>query len=160
MHYLLVERRANPTLPATRVPSEGAEAALPPTAHRTAYDLCPGRATRAVFRRLMAEQPTWWPWDDMASGARVPSALTSEMEEAQASKSRTRRAAMRDKLREREAKTGAPAVAEPPEAPPPQPPRAARNVPLDAGLSDEMRRRIEREKRARAAEARIAAMRR
>lgn len=160
VHYLLVERRANPTLPATRVPSEGAEAALPPTAHRTAYDLCPGRATRAVFRRLMAEQPTWWPWDDMASGARVPSALTSEMEEAQASKSRTRRAAMRDKLREREAKTGAPAVAEPPEAPPPQPPRAARNVPLDAGLSDEMRRRIEREKRARAAEARIAAMRR
>lgn len=152
VHFLLVEERADPTLPVA--------AALPN--HRTAYDLCPSKSTRAVFRRLMAEQPTWYRWDEMGQGgARVPSALTAEMEEAQSSKTRNRRAAMRDKMRERDAK----AEVKPAETPPAPAPastlshlwqRLGGSAPAeDASLSDDMRRRIEREKRARAAEARM-----
>ena len=152
VHFLLVEERADPTLPVA--------AALPH--HRTAYDLCTSKSTRAVFRRLMAEQPTWCRWDEMGpGGARVPSALTAEMEEAQSSKTRHRRAAMRDKMREREAK----AEVKPADTPPAPAPvstlghlwqRLGGSAPAeDASLSDDMRRRIEREKRARAAEARM-----
>ena len=152
VHFLLVEERADPTLPVA--------AALPH--HRTAYDLCPSKSTRAVFRRLMAEQPTWCRWDEMGQGgARVPSALTAEMEEAQSSKTRHRRAAMRDKMREREAR----AEVKPADTPPAPAPvstlghlwqRLGGSAPAeDASLSDDMRRRIEREKRARAAEARM-----
>ena len=152
VHFLLVEERADPTLPVA--------AALPH--HRTAYDLCPSKSTRAVFRRLMAEQPTWCRWDEMGQGgARVPSALTAEMEEAQSSKTRHRRAAMRDKMRERDAR----AEVKPADTPPAPAPvstlghlwqRLGGSAPAeDASLSDDMRRRIEREKRARAAEARM-----
>ncbi|WFD25684.1 hypothetical protein MNAN1_000648 [Malassezia nana] len=164
VHYLLVERRADPTLPLAR--DDGA--------HRTAYDLCNTKSTRAVFRRLMAEQPDWYRWDEMGpGGARVPSALTAEMEEAQASKARSRRAVLREKLKERDAKAeaeaaaraaseqAAAAAAPPPVATPPPASRgpqrlggAPRAMP-DASLSEEMQRRIEREKRARAAEARM-----
>lgn len=161
LHYLLVERRANPTLPLGR--DDGA--------HRTAYDLCGSKSARAVFRRLMAEQPDWYRWDEMGpGGARVPSALTADMEEAQASKARSRRAAMREKMRERDAKveadTAAKEAAAKAAAPAPAPAAAApKSGPQrlggssgsapDASLSEEMQRRIEREKRARAAEARM-----
>lgn len=166
LHYLLVERRADPTIP---VKTDGP--------HRTAYDLCTSKAGKAVFRRLMAEQPDWWNWGGMsAGGARVPSGLTAEMEQAQSSKTRTRRAAMRERLREREKDAGD-ADAEPEPAPEPAPTPApapassTRRGPQTlggttpgssmletAGLSDEMRMRIEREKRARAAEARMQAL--
>ena len=119
----------------------------------------------------MADQPEWWDWAGMGpGGARVPSALTSEMEEAQASKARNRRAALRERAREREAKAAAkPApepVPEPAPAPAPKPTRGPQKlggggpVGADAGLSDEMRMRVEREKRARAAEARMQALKR
>lgn len=102
----------------------------------------------------------------------MPSALTAEMQEAQSSKARTRRAAMREKMRERESKAEKQeALAEAPAPEPAAPARtstlghlwqrlggssASPSVPMDdASLSDEMRRRIEREKRARAAEARM-----
>lgn len=166
VQYLL-ERRADPTRPVPPVD----EGEVP---YRTAYDLCASKATRAVFRRAMAEHPDWCAWDSMGpGGARVPSALTSEMEEAQASKARTRRNAMREKMRERE-KADAPGeapVPEPVEAPPaaaPAPAPASRatgpqrlgggGAAPDATLSDAMRARIEREKRARAAEARMQAL--
>lgn len=166
VHYLLVERRADPTLPLAR--DDGA--------HRTAYDLCNTKSTRAVFRRLMAEQPDWYRWDEMGpGGARVPSALTAEMEEAQATKARSRRAVLREKLKERDAKAeaeaaaraaseqaaaAAAAAAAPVAAPPaasrgPQRLGGAPRAMPDASLSEEMQRRIEREKRARAAEARM-----
>lgn len=166
VHYLLVEQRADPTLPV-----------LGSTTHRTAYDLCPSKATRAVFRRLMAEQPTWWAWDEMGpGGARVPSALTAEMADAQASKARNRRTAMREKIREREAKqqaaeADAKAKAEKEAEAKKEAEASAKSSTLghlwqrlggrttapsdDSSLSDDMRRRIEREKRARAAEARM-----
>ncbi|WFD21955.1 hypothetical protein MEQU1_000615 [Malassezia equina] len=163
LHYLLVERRADPTLPLSR--EDGA--------HRTAYDVCGSKSARAVFRRLMAEQPDWYCWDEMGpGGARVPSALTADMEEAQASKARSRRAAMREKMRERDAKleaeTAGKQAATPAPAPTP-PPATTATAPTrgpqrlggasgpgpDATLSEEMQRRIEREKRARAAEARM-----
>lgn len=163
VQYLLTERHADPTLPVLK--DEGS------TAHRTAYDLCNAKATRAVFRRVMAEQPTWWKWDEMGpGGARVPSALTADMEEAQASKARSRRAAMREKLRERDAKleekAQAEAAAAAAAATSASTPASTTHGPRrlgdqgmatmsEAGLSDEMRRRIEREKRARAAEARM-----
>lgn len=176
VQYLL-ERGADPTLPVPPVDAS-ATGEMP---FRTAYDLCPSKAARAVFRRMMAEHPDWYAWDTMGpGGARVPSALTSEMEEAQASKARTRRNAMREKMREREkaeaeAKArAAPAVeAAPAEAAPATPaPAAARAASTPAGaqrlggagaapdatLSDAMRARIEREKRARAAEARMQAL--
>jgi len=156
LHYLLVEHRADPTLPLSR--DDGA--------HRTAYDLCGSKSARAVFRRLMAEQPDWYRWDEMGpGGARVPSALTADMEEAQASKARSRRAAMREKMRERDAKvqadadnatTTAPAAAPAAAAPKSGPQRlGGAGAAPDASLSEEMQRRIEREKRARAAEARM-----
>lgn len=169
VQYLLVERRADPTLPVPRPPA-AEDAPAPP--HRTAFDLCSSKQARAVFRRMMAEQPEWCDWGEMGEGgARVPSALTTEMEEAQATKARTRRTALRERAREREAKAGTPRSSTP-EAADPQPPtetraaatRASQRLggggPLgaDEGLSDAMRMRIERERRARAAEARMAAL--
>ena len=176
VHYLLVEQRADPTLPVLPLRPESMSSSSSSSsafAHRTAYDLCGGKASRTVFRRVMAEQPDWYAWDEMGvGGARVPSALTAEMQEAQSSKARTRRAAMREKMRERESK--AEKQEAPAEAPAPEPAASAPtstlghlwqrlggssaspSVPMDdASLSDEMRRRIEREKRARAAEARM-----
>ncbi|WFD33851.1 hypothetical protein MCUN1_000674 [Malassezia cuniculi] len=174
IQYLLVERHADPTIP---VRADGP--------HRTAYDLCASKAGKAVFRRLMAEQPDWWDWGGMGSGgARVPSALTAEMEQAQASKTRNRRAAMRERLRERERESAAEELQsksenepsheheheQPNNNAPPQSRRAAGPQTLGgappgsslkdtAGLSDAMKARIEREKRARAAEARMQALR-
>ncbi|PKI85944.1 hypothetical protein MVES_000574 [Malassezia vespertilionis] len=157
VQYLLVERRADPTLPVPQN-DDTSKAAL-----RTAYDLCGTKASRAVFRRLMAEQPFWWDWGGMEQGgARVPSALTPAMQEAQASKTRSRRNAMREKMRERD-EAKAPSVPEPAPAPAPALPWHATQKPgasvSDAGLSEEVKMRIEREKRARAAEARIQALR-
>ncbi|WFC93543.1 hypothetical protein MBRA1_000163 [Malassezia brasiliensis] len=177
VQYLL-ERGADPTLAVPPVDGAGAMGDLP---FRTAYDLCPSKAARVVFRRMMAEHPDWYAWDTMGpGGARVPSALTSEMEEAQASKARTRRNAMREKMREREkaeaeAKARAAPAAEAaataaaPAAPALTTARTA-STPSgaqrlggagsapDATLSEAMRVRIEREKRARAAEARMQAL--
>lgn len=163
LQYLL-ERRADPTMP---VPSVDASEAP----YRTAYDLCTTKPARTVFRRMMAEHPDWCDWAGMGpGGARVPSALTSEMEEAQASKARTRRNAMRDKMRERDEKEAREQsrerAAEPaPPAPAAAPPAANGTQRVggvgsapDATLSPEMRMRIEREKRARAAEARMQAL--
>ncbi|WFD42744.1 hypothetical protein MPSI1_001393 [Malassezia psittaci] len=177
VQYFL-ERNANPTLPVSPVDTESAVATQHP--FRTAYDLCSSKTTRAVFRRMMAEHPDWYAWDTMGpGGARVPSALTSDMLEAQASKARTRRNAMRDKMREREkaeADTQNAALTTEVDHPhetrnasetsaSPQKP-AARNTQRlggagaapDASLSDDMRARIERERRARAAEARMQAL--
>ncbi|UZJ51375.1 hypothetical protein CBS101457_000695 [Exobasidium rhododendri] len=155
--------------------------------HRTAYDLCTSRDSRDVFRRLMAAQPDWckdWSGPD-AGGARVSKALTSEMEEAREreEKVRDKRQAVKDKARlrqEEEEKKRAheidvaamkhSAATKPPPPPPSSTsknrlggnntaPRALQNKrDQAAGLSPEVQSRIEREKRARAAEARVKAM--
>ncbi|WFD29200.1 hypothetical protein MSPP1_000206 [Malassezia sp. CBS 17886] len=180
LHYLLVERRADPTVTVPALARTDV-----PLPHRTAYDLCASKASRAVFRRLMAEQPGWYRWDEMGlGGARVPSALTSEMEDAQANKARTRRTALREKARAREATSGAKGGGsegdggqgeggeeggqkgsrcgdEPHTAHSVSASRTAQRLggggvrDADVGLSEDMRMRIERERRARAAEARM-----
>ncbi|PWN45011.1 hypothetical protein IE81DRAFT_320608 [Ceraceosorus guamensis] len=177
LKYLLIERRADPTIAVQPVPILDAQGK--PTGkqsddlpHRTAVDLCTNRDARDVFRSLMATHPDWYDWGSMEKGgARVPSALTEETK----AKQTDRRALLREKAKAREAQAieeaaaahqipvSAPAEVKDKEshksrnrlggAPP-----AALQAKLDdtAGLTPEMRAKIEREKRARAAEARFA----
>ncbi|KAE8248685.1 hypothetical protein A4X13_0g5514 [Tilletia indica] len=190
VQYLLIERRADPTAPilplyrrtSTTTASNNAENTTVP--HRTAYDLSHSRPVRDVFRRLMAEQPEWCDWASMgAGGARVPSALTGEMEEKRDGKVKERRNLMREKARARELAAAAKGPSEssstpppPPAAPAPKPSSSVSNrlgggtggtnapsalrqaVDQSAGVTPEVRARIEREKRARAAEARMKAL--
>lgn len=149
---------------------------------RTAYELAPSKPTRNIFRRATAAHPDWWDW---LGAARVPSALTEEMEQAQGEKGKDRKARLKEKVKERErekAKERAEqdAVAAAQEAAEQQrlaalsngaakhdangPRRLGggaapiirdRNRAEAAGLTDEQRQRLERERRARAAEARM-----
>ncbi|ETS65345.1 hypothetical protein PaG_00077 [Moesziomyces aphidis] len=188
--FLLEDQRADPTMAPERLgelrgrfaadgstPAAGGEE----MAHRAAYDLCSTKEVRNVFRRMMAEHADWHDWAGMGSGgARVPSALTDEMQEHQTAKQKDRRAAMREKARERASKAAdkAAAAPEPPaeevfaETPPATShqttnrlggkgaaPRALlQQRDEQQGLTPEMRARIEREKRARAAEERMKAL--
>ena len=108
---LLVGRRLNPThvtstsTPSTEVSQDvdaDAQAPIhdrPSGPARTAYEVAPSRATRNVFRRAMASHPDWWDW---SGDARVPSALTEEMEAAQAGKGKDRKARLKEKVKERD----------------------------------------------------------
>ncbi|SAM85770.1 related to VMS1-component of a Cdc48p-complex involved in protein quality control [Ustilago bromivora] len=187
--YLLEEKDANPTLPTERLgelrkrfsaadkTQDEASAEMP---HRTAYDLCNTKEVRNVFRRMMAEHPDRYDWGGMSSGgARVPSALTEEMQDHQNAKQKDRRAAMREKARERANKAAEKATFTPAQLED-QVSKAETIEPKSShqttnrlggtnvasrtllqqrdeqqGLTPEMRVRIEREKRARAAEERI-----
>jgi len=185
--YFLIERRSDPTIAVLPPPyldsakdDTDVVARFP---HRTAYDVCTSRDARDVFRRLMASQPDWCNnWSGMeVGGARVGKALTSEMEEAREKeeKVRDKRQAMKEKARQRQQaeerqkahEIDVAAIKEAVAAPPPPSstiknrlggsntaPRALQNQRDEAaGLSPEVRARIEREKRARAAEARFKA---
>lgn len=150
--------------------------------HRTAYDVCTSRDARDVFRKLMASQPNWCSnWSGMeVGGARVAKALTSEMEEAREKeeKIRDKRQAIKDKARQRQQEEEVKKAHEidiaqikAAAAIPPPPSSTSKNrlggsgttAPrtlqkerdVAAGLTPEARARIEREKRARAAEARF-----
>ena len=147
---------------------------LPHGGRRTAYDLARTKAVRNVFRRCAAAHPDWWDWLGTERGARVPSVLSAEMEEGREEKKKARRKGLKDKVREREAREKERESASPTPPPPvtvdakrrrSEPatgPRklggasgAAESV---AGLTPEMRAKIERERRARAAEARLKAL--
>ncbi|KAJ6624959.1 hypothetical protein B0H10DRAFT_1942907 [Mycena sp. CBHHK59/15] len=67
---------------------------------RTAYDLARTRAVRDVFRRCAATHPDWWDW---FGAARVPSALSKEMEEERTRKEGQEKG-LKDRVKEREAK--------------------------------------------------------
>jgi hypothetical protein len=154
-----------------------AEARLDPTAvldgGKRAYDLAPSKGVRNVFRRVAHDHPDLWDW----AAAHVPSGLSEEAAAEQGAKKAERRRGLRDKMREgQKARAEAEAEAENKEAE-----AAAANdgrsafanlgVPSSsgpqklggrpggegslAGLSPEMRMQIERERRARAAEARF-----
>jgi hypothetical protein len=167
VRWLLFDKRADPTVAEPKTP----------------YELAPTRATRNVFRRCFAEHGDWWQWETQA---RVPSALTEEQENEQKSKNRDRKGKLKEKMaerqREKEIQEQEMAELEKKEAAKreeeerkkrlegpgkrgPQrlgggPPRAlAARMDEAAGLSEEARRRIERERRARAAEARLGANR-
>ncbi|KAH9946497.1 hypothetical protein B0H21DRAFT_743120 [Amylocystis lapponica] len=146
--------------------------ALPVSVRRTAYDLARTREVRNVFRRCAAAHPAWWDWLGTEQGARVPSVLSAEMEEGREEKKKARRKGLKDRAREREAKekekeprTPSPVVSEVREsrtakaAENTSGPRRLGGAPGAAegvsGLSAEMRAKVERERRARAAEARL-----
>jgi len=134
---------------------------------RTAYDLARTRGVRNVFRRCAATHPDWWDW---LGAAHVPSILSPQMEEDQEEKKKARRKVLKERVREREAKErekgGDEAMPEPVRQdvttePGNSGPRklggSAGGIDGISGLTPEMRARIERERRARAAEARIKA---
>ena len=134
---------------------------------QTAYDLASSRAVRDVFRRSAGAHPEWWDW---LGAGRVPSVLSQEMEEEREGKKKVRRKGLKDKIKERESKEVERAsqieeVAEVPVLEIPKPP-GSNNAPRKlggssgsaeavAGLTPEMRAKVERERRARAAEARL-----
>jgi hypothetical protein len=140
---------------------------------KTAYDLARTKEVRNVFRRCAAAHPDWWDW---FGAARVPSGLSKAMEDGRDEKKKIRRKGLKEKIKERDARekdraklrTPSPdvvAVAPAKNEARPQDPTAPRklggsagSVEGLAGLTPEMRAKIERERRARAAEARIKAL--
>lgn len=178
VRWLLLDLRADPTTPVsaswTKADDAGNESDasdMPGTAgsRRTAYDLARSRAVRDVFRRCAADYPDWWDW---FGAAHIPSALTKEKEEERDDKRKQRRKGLKEKMREREAierqrdKKGAeeaPATIIEPvkvhQVPQNGPQRLGGSSGASdgvAGLTSEMRAKVERERRARAAEARLA----
>lgn len=173
VRWLLEEQRVDPTIAldgddeGDDVEKDGyaSDAPLPAMkgARRTAYDIANSRAVRDVFRRCAWAHPDWWDWH---GAARVASALSPEMEEGRDDKKKARRKGLKDKMRERE--SARPPTPEIEPTPPPKPVRkeepttgprklggASGAQDGVAGLSAEMRARVERERRARAAEARL-----
>ncbi|KAH9004696.1 hypothetical protein EDB86DRAFT_2884990 [Lactarius hatsudake] len=134
---------------------------------RTAYDVASSRAIRDVFRRSAGAHPEWWDW---FGAGRVPSILSQEMEEEREEKKKVRRKGLKDKIKEREIKEKeeranrleevvVPVTEPPTRSEPNNAPRrlggSAGSADAVAGLTPEMRAKVERERRARAAEARL-----
>ncbi|KAI0955115.1 hypothetical protein AcW1_006794 [Taiwanofungus camphoratus] len=179
--WLLEDLHANPTVDVPAggpVSEEGHESdasdapALPSGSRRTAYDLARTRAVRDIFRRCAAAHPDWWDWLGTEKGARIPSILSAEMEDGREEKKKARRKGLKDRVKEREAKEREVRAASPviPEAKESREreqgeattgPRRLGGSPNAnegiSGLTPEMRARVERERRARAAEARLKA---
>lgn len=185
--WLLEEKDADPSIPVSSISrdddkdiSEGDKAhdddsdkvPLKPGVKRVAYDLARTKAVRDVFRRCAATRPDQWDW---FGAAHVPSGLSKEMEEERDEKKKVRRKGLKEKVKEREREAaakkaaGGVVVLEPtPELPPapkvenPTGPRklggATGATEGIAGLTPEMRAKVERERRARAAEARLKAL--
>lgn len=173
VQWLLFDLHADPTtpvslaLPKGGIESDASDIEVPPAGfRRTAYDLARSRAVRDVFRRCAADHPDWWDWFGVAH---VPSALSREKEEERDDKRKQRRKGLREKMRERETrerereKTSE--VVVPAEEPPKvkkEPPNGGQKLGGSSGSADgisgltpEMRAKVERERRARAAEARL-----
>ena len=160
VRWLLEDLRADPTITIpssfSRYREEGE------SVEATAYDLSSNPETRNVFRRLAYSHPDWYDW---LGKARIRSVLTPEME-AKQQREEAKRAKMRERAREREMSQVVPEASVPapvPKAPAPARPGAPQKVgggsgsemQAVAGLTPEMRAKIERERRARAAEARL-----
>lgn len=184
--WLLDDLHANPTAivpsgapevsstpdsrPGSPAPADTSSPARPPGSSRTAYDLAPSRAVRDVFRRSAAAHPDDWDW---LGAGHVPSVLSREKEEERDAKKRERRKGLKDKIREREARergrtpepvpvvvnkdAGGGKTKEGPQKLGGTSSAVKANEGL-AGLTPEMRAKIERERRARAAEARFKAL--
>ncbi|KIK61598.1 hypothetical protein GYMLUDRAFT_165824 [Collybiopsis luxurians FD-317 M1] len=170
----LLQMGADPTIPVPRLEQEGQEEEGNEEESRsenssrkrreTAYDLAQSRGVRDVFRRTAGAHPDWWDWLD---AAHVPSVLSKEMEDERDEKKKARRRGLKDRVREREAKEKEKEKDEPTPvehsisaiATPSNGPRklggTGGDVAGTAGLTPEMRAKIERERRARAAEARL-----
>jgi len=175
VQWLLEEAGANPTilLPSQRTAgSDGDDevinsnvdlAGASKGACRTAYDLAKTKVVRDVFRRAAAAHPDRWDW---LGAAHVPSALSQAMQEEQEEKKKVRKKGLKDRIKERQEKADEKAELQ-----------TMNEVPAEtaasssfsqrlggvsgtadgvSGLTPEMRAIVERERRARAAEARLA----
>lgn len=178
--WLLYELHADPTIvvPSSGVHQEDKAANesdasnTPPLqgagSRRTAYDLARTRAIRDVFRQCAGDHPDWWDW---FGAARVPSTYNKEKEEARDEKKKQRKKGLKEKMREREARErereGKQSdiddeqveVKSEPRSQDPMAPRklggSSGAVDGVVGLTVELRAKVERERRARAAEARL-----
>lgn len=179
VRWILEDLRADPTIVAPPSFSRARhgdgdatdgllEDSTTPTGKQTAYDLSPNSQTRNVFRRCAYTHPDQWDW---LGAAGVRSILTPEMEAKERKKEESRRK-LREKAKEREA-ANLPQVIEEPEAVTSSlrvkessgsrsgPQKLGRQGNVEsgiAGLTPEMRARVERERRARAAEARLSGL--
>ncbi|OCF57917.1 cytoplasmic protein [Kwoniella mangroviensis CBS 10435] len=167
LKYLLEEERLDPTQP------------ILTSNNRKPYELSANKNIRNVFRRVAHNHPEWYDW---VVDARVPSGLSDELEQEQNTKKNERRKGLKEKLKEREKQRAAEAEVE--EArekeaeEQKQKEEAMRTTAMNlngntgankgpqklggrvggeglGGMSQEMRMQIERERRARAAEARF-----
>lgn len=133
----------------------------------TAYDIAKDKETRNAFRRAMALSPESWDWVGLAH---VPSALTPEMEAEQERKAKEKTRKLLDAERERKktsSRPGTPTNRSGATTPTSAPTSTSSSLlsknlatatSANSQLSPEMRMRLERERRANAAEARMAAM--
>jgi hypothetical protein len=140
---------------------------------RKPYDHSSTKSVRNVFRRLAHKEPSLWDWKE----AHVPSGLSEEKEEEENKKKQDRRKGLREKMREKEKQRAEAAALEEANTPTPAPAPVAESTSNGngkdssgpqklggrvggegnlAGMTPEMRMKIERERRARAAEARFA----
>jgi len=185
LQWLLTDRNADPTIPVPMVcrdddqdipddqqeEADGESVPLKPGGHRTAYDLSKTKAVRDIFRRCAAAYPDNWDW--FVAG-RVPSGLNKQMEDERDERKKARRKGLKEKFkeREREAATKKVAVGMVESIPEPSPASKPENrtgpqklggvsgaIEGIAGLAPDMRARVERERRARAAEARLKGLR-
>jgi len=168
--WLLEERGADPTIDVPLESSIVDPDDTGPSKRRTAYDLASTKEVRNVFRRCAGSHPDKWDW---FGAGRIPSVLTADQEEQRDEKKKVRRKGLKDKIKEREARQ--------PVTPEPEPepevetkkmvgafqeektgPRKLGGATGDnnavLGLTPEMRTKLERERRARAAEARMKAL--
>ncbi|KAF9933995.1 hypothetical protein FBU30_003713 [Linnemannia zychae] len=137
----------------------------------TAYDIAKDKETRNAFRRAMALFPDEWDWVGLAH---VPSALTPEMEAEQERKAKEKTRKLLDAERERKKTRELNRPTTPTNNANNNNTRSGATTPTgpssllgktlasatsaNSNLSPEMRMRLERERRANAAEARMAAM--
>ncbi|KAF8557784.1 hypothetical protein OG21DRAFT_1536863 [Imleria badia] len=174
VQWLLFDLHADPTTSVSLawtkeggIESDPSDAEAPPAGSgRTAYDLARSRAVRDVFRRCAADHPEWWDWFGVAH---IPSALSKEKEDERDDKKKQRKRGLREKMREREARERERGKSSEVVVPVEEPPKAKKEPPSGAqklggssgstdgisGLTPEMRVKVERERRARAAEARL-----
>jgi ankyrin repeat protein len=143
---------------------QGTDPTITSKKNMTPYDLAKDKETRNIFRRYMAEHMDTWDW----KVAHVPSPLTKEMEEEQQNKQKEKK---KNKGRKKKAATNKKekeltkieekivvGSSESKSVVAKSKLSTLDNSSSLIGLTPEMRARIERERRARAAEARLNAM--
>lgn len=164
---------SSPASPSSSSSSSSADPTYVSPQGRTAYELAPSRPTRNQFRFAAFADPARCDW---VAAARVPSGLDErvEVERERREEERRQRARERDEAREKEEERERARVAEREEEERRVRDAQARTPSLRAGvnrlgggppqvmqerqrsgLSEEQKRRVEREERARAAEARL-----
>jgi ankyrin repeat protein len=143
--------------------NQGADPTITSKKNMTPYDLANDKETRNIFRRYMAEHMDKWNWNV----ARVPSPLTKEMEEEQQNrqkekkkknKEKKKKIAANKKEKESEKTIVTESIESKSESSTSKKLTSGKTLDSSSsliGLPPEMRMKIERERRARAAEARL-----